>query len=61
MLDMAGITLHAEERGDDEPFVIGGGPCVYNVEPMADFFDFFVVGEGEEILNEVVEKFIEPR
>ncbi len=59
MLDMAGINLHAANRTDDEPFVIGGGPCVYNVEPMADFFDFFVVGEGEIILNEVVEKFIE--
>ncbi|MBQ9486260.1 MAG: TIGR03960 family B12-binding radical SAM protein [Selenomonadaceae bacterium] len=58
MLDLAGITLHAVDRADDEPFVIGGGPCVYNVEPIADFFDFFVVGEGEEILNEVVENFI---
>lgn len=58
MLDMAKISLHAEDRADDEPFVIGGGPCVYNVEPIADFFDFFVVGEGEEILNEVVENFI---
>lgn len=59
MLDLAKISLHAEDRADDEPFVIGGGPCVYNVEPVADFFDFFVVGEGEEILGEVVEKFIE--
>ena len=59
MLDLAGINLHAAARSDDEPFVIGGGPCVYNVEPMADFFDFFVIGEGEEILGEVVEKFIE--
>lgn len=58
MLDLAGITLHAAERGDDEPFVIGGGPCVYNVEPVADFFDFFVVGEGEEVLSEVVDEFI---
>lgn len=59
MLDLAKINLHAAERKIDEPFVIGGGPCVYNVEPVADFFDFFVVGEGEEILGEVVEKFIE--
>ncbi len=59
MLDLAGINLHAAERSENEPFVIGGGPCVYNVEPMADFFDFFVIGEGEEILNEVAEKFIE--
>ncbi len=59
MLDLAKINLHAAERTIDEPFVIGGGPCVYNVEPMADFFDFFVIGEGEEILGEVAEKFIE--
>lgn len=59
MLDLAKISLHAKDRTDDEPFVIGGGPCVYNVEPVADFFDFFVVGEGEEILLEIAEKFIE--
>ncbi|MBQ9442545.1 MAG: B12-binding domain-containing radical SAM protein, partial [Selenomonadaceae bacterium] len=59
MLDLAKISLLAKERKIDEPFVIGGGPCVYNVEPMADFFDFFVIGEGEEILIEVAEKFIE--
>ena len=59
MLDMAKINLHAADRNIDEPFIIGGGPCVYNVEPIADFFDFFVVGEGEEILLEVAEKFIE--
>ena len=48
MLDLAKISLHSSERADDEPFVIGGGPCVYNVEPVADFFDFFIVGEAEE-------------
>lgn len=58
MLDLAGISIKADERGDDEPFVVGGGPCVYNVEPMAAFFDFFVVGEGEEVLNEVVDIFV---
>ena len=57
MLDLAKIPLRASER-TDEPFIIGGGPCVYNVEPVADFFDFFVVGEGEEILVEVAEIFI---
>ncbi|MBQ4495404.1 MAG: TIGR03960 family B12-binding radical SAM protein, partial [Selenomonadaceae bacterium] len=57
MLDLAKITLHARDRKDDEPFVIGGGPCVYNVEPVADFFDFFIVGEAEEIFGEVVDIF----
>ena len=55
MLDLAGIPLHAAERTEEDPFVVGGGPCVYNVEPIADFFDFFVVGEGEEVLLEVVD------
>ena len=57
MLDLAGISLHAAARSDDEPFIIGGGPCVYNVEPVADFFDFFIVGVAEEIFGEVVEIF----
>ncbi len=57
MLDLAGITLHAVDRTPEEPFVVGGGPCVYNVEPIADFFDFFVVGEGEEVLLEVVDAY----
>ena len=58
MLDLAKISLHSNERAEDEPFVIGGGPCVYNVEPVADFFDFFIVGEAEEVFGEVVETFI---
>ena len=58
MLDLSGISIYANERGEDEPFIVGGGPCVYNVEPMADFFDFFVIGEGEEVLGEVVDLFI---
>ena len=59
MLDLAGITINAIDRGEEEPFIVGGGPCVYNVEPVADFFDFFVVGEGEEVLNDVVDVFVE--
>ena len=58
MLDLAGIPLHARERGVDVPFVVGGGPCVYNVEPVADFFDFFVIGEGEEAVPEICDAFI---
>ena len=58
MLDLAGTPLYAHERGDDMPFVMGGGPCVYNVEPIADFFDFFVIGEGEEVLLEICDAFI---
>lgn len=58
MLDLAGIPIWAAERGEDMPFVVGGGPCVYNVEPVADFFDLFVIGEGEEALGELVELFV---
>ena len=58
MLDLAGIPVWAAERGGDVPFVVGGGPCVYNVEPVADFFDLFVVGEGEEVLGEIVALFV---
>lgn len=58
MLDLAGISLRAAERTEDMPFVVGGGPCVYNVEPVADFFDLFVIGEAEEALNELVTAFI---
>ncbi len=58
MLDLAGIPVWAAERGEDAPFVVGGGPCVYNVEPVADFFDLFVIGEGEEVLGELVSLFV---
>lgn len=47
ILDLSCIPLHACERGEDDPIVIGGGPCAYNPEPLADFFDLFYIGEGE--------------
>lgn len=47
ILDLAQIPLIATERGEDCPIVIGGGPCSYNPEPIADFFDIFYIGEGE--------------
>ena len=47
VLDLAQIPLLAKERGEDCPIVIGGGPCTYNPEPIADFFDLFYIGEGE--------------
>ncbi len=61
LLDLGGIPLAAAERGDEMPFVIGGGPCTYNPEPLAEFFDAFVVGEGEEVVEEIVEAFLEWR
>lgn len=47
ILDLSGIPLLAKDRGEDVPIVIGGGPCSYNPEPIADFFDLFYIGEGE--------------
>jgi radical SAM family uncharacterized protein len=47
VLDLAKIPLLAKQRGEDVPIVIGGGPCAYNPEPIADFFDLFYIGEGE--------------
>ncbi|AOR22682.1 TIGR03960 family B12-binding radical SAM protein [Clostridium taeniosporum] len=55
MLDMCGITIRASERGEDEPIVMAGGPCAYNPEPLYDIVDFFEIGEGEEMMNDVLE------
>jgi len=55
LLDLAGIPLRSEERGEDFPLVLGGGPCVFNPEPISSFFDVFLLGEGEEALVEIVE------
>ena len=46
VLELSGIPLLSADRGEDMPLVIGGGPCVYNPEPIADFFDLFYIGEG---------------
>ena len=47
VLDLSGIPFKSEDRSENDPIVIGGGPCVYNPEPIADFFDLFYIGEGE--------------
>lgn len=55
MLDLAGIPWFAKDRDESFPLVIGGGPCAYNPEPVADFFDLFSIGEGEEHLPEIAD------
>lgn len=55
MLDMSGITIIASERGEDEPIIMAGGPCAYNPEPLYDIVDFFEIGEGEEMMDDVLE------
>ena len=55
ILDLSQIPLHASERSEDDPIVIGGGPCTYNPEPLAEFFDIFYIGEGETVFDELLD------
>jgi radical SAM family uncharacterized protein len=55
VLDLAGIPLLAGERGEESPIVIGGGPCTYNPEPIAEFFDLFYIGEGETVYYDLID------
>ncbi len=55
MLKLAGVPLRAADRAEDDPVVIAGGPCCFNAEPVADFFDIVQVGDGEEQLIEILE------
>lgn len=57
MLDLGQIPVLAKERQETDPFVIAGGPCVYNPEPLTDFIDFFIIGEGEEIMVELMQAY----
>jgi len=53
MLDLGGIPVKSADRDDSYPLIMAGGPCAYNPEPLADFIDFFVIGEGEEVILEI--------
>lgn len=55
ILDLSQISIYAKDRKEDDPIVIGGGPCTYNPEPLADFFDLFYIGEGETIYFELID------
>ncbi len=57
MLELAGIPVTCEQRGEDYPFIVGGGPCTVNPEPMYKYFDFFFVGEGETPWKEIIEDY----
>ncbi|MBQ4071407.1 MAG: TIGR03960 family B12-binding radical SAM protein [Clostridia bacterium] len=59
MMKMAGIPIFTKDREESCPIIIGGGPCVYNPEPIADFFDVINVGEGEEVLLEICHLYID--
>lgn len=57
VLDLSGIPLRAKDRTEEDPIVIGGGPCSYNPEPIAEFFDFFYIGEGETSYDEILDTY----
>ena len=57
ILDLSHIPLHAEDRTETDPIVIGGGPCAYNPEPLAEFFDIFYIGEGETVYDELLDTY----
>ena len=59
ILELSKIAFHAVDRGEDEPIVIGGGPCTYNPEPLADFFDLFYIGEGEVVYDSLLDLYKE--
>ena len=61
ILDLSGISLLAEKRTWDDPIVIGGGPCTYNPEPLAQFFDIFYIGEGETVYFQLMDLYKEER
>ena len=57
IIDLSQIPLLAVDRGEDDPIIIGGGPCSYNPEPIADFFDLFYIGEGETVYGQLLEAY----
>ena len=59
ILDLSGIPLHSRERSEEDPLVIGGGPCTYNPEPLAEFFDLFYIGEGEVVYDALFDTYLE--
>ena len=59
ILDLSQIPLKSKDRTDSDPLVIGGGPCSYNPEPIADFFDIFYIGEGETRYDDLLDLYKE--
>ena len=59
VIDLSGIPLNACDRSESDPIVIGGGPCTYNPEPLADFFDMFYIGEGETVYDQLLDAYKE--
>ena len=61
ILDLGGVPMRADERGDGDPLVIGGGPLAFTPEPLVDFFDLFLIGDGEQALPELMDDWADLR
>ena len=58
MLKQSGIPLYSSQRREEHPIIMAGGPCAFNAEPMADFFDIVVIGEGEDVIGSIIEEYL---
>jgi len=61
ILKLSGIPVWSQQRKEEDPLILGGGPCAFNPEPIADFFDFFLIGEAEEAIIEIVKCLIDQK
>ena len=57
LLDLGGIPVRSADRTDEDPLIIAGGPSIYNPEPIAEFIDLFLIGDGEDAINEIVDSY----
>ncbi|MFQ5823869.1 MAG: TIGR03960 family B12-binding radical SAM protein [bacterium] len=61
MLELGGIPLYSKDRGEKHPLIVGGGPCAFSPEPLVEFFDCFLIGDGEESFPQLIDQFVELR
>lgn len=61
MIDLAGIPLKSSERSEEDPIIAAGGPCAFNPEPLADFVDVFLIGDGEQSLPDLIKKYADAK
>ncbi|MGB9839314.1 TIGR03960 family B12-binding radical SAM protein [Thermovenabulum sp.] len=61
MLELSGIPIKSRDRKDKDPLIMAGGPCAFNPEPLSDIIDFFVIGEAEEVIHEIIDLYVYSR
>ncbi|KYO64767.1 TIGR03960 family B12-binding radical SAM protein [Thermovenabulum gondwanense] len=61
MLELSGIPIKSKDRKDNDPLIMAGGPCAFNPEPLSDIIDFFVIGEAEEVIHEIIDLYVYSR